>query len=95
MPRNLMRATSGELSETSEVTGPNSYQSGGFTISTDVGRVDEASIEVSSDDTWIAQVTDTNTTSIIATVRSMDSGNEAANDTDLSAVEFTYTAHRL
>lgn len=102
MPRVLQAAT-GQTSQVDSVTGPTSYDSSsGVVISTDLIRVDRASVEIDTGDDsttapWEARVDSISSDNQIhARVFSQASGNEAqSGTTDLSTFELTYRADRL
>lgn len=91
----ILRAASGQQSESLSQDGPSSYPSGGFSIRTNLGRVDEAMVQTDDMgfDAKVSQVTDNNVLQVA--VVSQDSGNEVSDSTDLSGVSFTYDAYRL
>lgn len=93
---NILQAQSGQTNQVDSIAGPGSYESGdGFSITTNLGRVDEATAEIDNS-TWDARATgvaDNNT--VVVSVFSSDSAGEAPQDTDLSGDEITYSASRL
>lgn len=91
---NLLRAAQGGMSETNSESPPASYPSGGFTVSTDLGRVDEAIVQIDNA-SWEARLESTDETEMVVGVYSQGSGNEAAAGTDLSDDSVSYTAARL
>lgn len=94
MPRNTLRAASGQHTESDTVSGV-TYNTGGFTVNTNLGRVDEAMVEARGSlyEARFDSVISNN--GLVVTVHSQASGDELADDTDLTGENFTYTAYRL
>lgn len=96
---NVLRAATHQEAEEDAVVGPASYPTGGFTIRSDLGRVDEVIVHAqeSGDNQKpfdaTAEVQDDN--AIVVSAFSQATGVEAAAGTDLSAITFSWTAHRL
>lgn len=101
MPFNKLRAATGKLSEVDTVSGPATYNTGGFTINTNLGRVNEALVNffgtapssVAAHEARLQSIVSNN--GLLVTVHSQDTGDEFADNTDLSDAEFSYNAHRL
>lgn len=91
---NVIRASSHQQNDTNTRTGPSSYPSGGFSLRTDLGRVDEATVEAQDGD-WEAVNSGTTGNNHIQTAVFSQGGNEAQAGTDLSSINFTYDAYRL
>jgi len=84
-------ARSGQLQETDHVSGPNSYATGGFSVRTNIGRVDNQIVEGDNATyEFRASVADNN--AIVVSAYSQSTGTEVAANTDLSGVTVTYTA---
>lgn len=95
MSPNILRAASGQQAETSSEAAPSSYPTGGFTVSTDLGRVDEAMVE-GDDGSWEVRLDSVSSkTDLDVQVFSQDGTGEAAGGTDLSGMGITYDAKRL
>lgn len=100
---NVTRAASGEEAETDTVNGADSYSTGGISIGTNLGSVDDATVEVDNPN-YQAQVEGTSGPHLTvvlytATVDTTTSNasqsvdwSEVADATDISADWFTYTA---
>lgn len=99
MSLNVMRAATHQQEEDNSVDGPASYPSGGFSVRTDLGRVDEVIVHAGEsgdgqkpfDATAVVQ--DNN--ALVVSAFSQPTGVEAAAGTDLSNITFSYTAQRL
>lgn len=94
MPRNSVRAASGQQIETDTVDGP-TYNTGGFTISTNLGRVDEFIVYANGSGYEARYASTESNNQAVVTVHSQGSGDEVGDDTDLTGETFTYTAYRL
>ena len=94
-----MRAATHQQGEMDSVTGPQTYDSGaGFSVRSDLGRVDEAEVWAGEDDDnkpFDATVTVQNDNELVIHAYSQATGVEAADDTDLSSINFTWLAERL
>lgn len=91
----LLRAASGQQVQTSSESGPSSYPTGGFSIRTGLGRVDEALVQNgnASYEARLDSISDNN--AIVVTMYSQGTGTELAAGTDLSDDSVTYQAKRL
>lgn len=106
-----MRTADGRYIEQESLSGPdNSGGSTGFTISTDLGRVDEVDVSVESvtatDETYLVEATGNNDGTVDVTVYELQVDTTTSNssepvalsdvtdNTDLSDVTFVYTATR-
>ena len=91
----ILTAVKGQGLDVNSVAGPTSYNTGGFTIPTDLGRVDEATLQIdnSSFETRVDSIASNN--QIAAQVFSQGSGTEASQDSDFSGDTVTYQAYRL
>lgn len=89
---NVSLAATGQKTQADTVSGPTSYTSGGTGFSTDLGRVDTATIETNNE-AYEATVTGiaSNNEMTVVVVNTSD-GVELAGGTDLSADDFTFTA---
>lgn len=98
MPTNLLTAMSGQQSASDTATGPQSYDTGGFSVRTSLGRVDRATASVDNGDRE-ARVTDTGSqdTANYVNIQVYQQGGagEVSQDTDLSGDEFLIDAKRL
>lgn len=95
MPHTVLNAASGQLEEQTSVSGPNSYDAtNGFSISTNLPRVDEAQTQISagSVETRVESIASDNT--IVVSVFSAASGGELPADTTLSQDTITYSAYQ-
>lgn len=95
MTKKILRAQNGMQTNVDSASGPSSYPTGGFSVSTDLGRVDEASVDIDNPlyEARLDSVTSKN--SLLVEAYSQASGTELAAGTDLSTDSVTYTAHRL
>lgn len=92
---NVLTASSGQQNEPNNVAGPSSYPTGGFSIRTNLGRVDQAIIQ-GDNSARSYKVQSTPTNHIVATAHSAgSSGTELASGTDLSSDNIVYDAYRL
>lgn len=87
------KTESGALVEVEEETGPTSYPTGGFTVSTELGRVNSAQVDT-DDPAYEARNTGASGTEFTV-VATDPSGTEVSAGTDISSVTFNYTAKRL
>lgn len=96
---NVLRAATHQEAEEDTVAGPTSYPTGGFTVRSDLGRVDEVIPHAGESDDGqkpfdaTALVQDDN--AIVISAFSQATGVEAQAGTDLSGIDFSWTAHRL
>lgn len=95
MANNTLVARSGQLTEADSTSGPGSYPTGGFSIQTRMGRVDQAIVEGDNGayDYKLNSVASHN--QIVVQAYSQGSGTEVAANTDLSGDTVTYTAYML
>ena len=94
MTNNVSRLPTGETIEVESNTGPDSYSSGGFEVTSDTGRVDEVTVTCDSAD-YEARVADVTENIVTVEVYAQDGSGEVTGGTDLSAVSFTHQAYRL
>lgn len=91
----LINSSTGKAVDSDSVSGPDSYPSGGFEVSTDVLRASAAQVatdEIGTD----ARVTDTiDSNTLVVEAVDEATGSEVTGGTDLSGTEFTYTARKL
>lgn len=100
MPRNILRAATGQQSsvDTLDDQQPGSYSTGGFSVRSSLGRVDDATVSVDSPD-YEARVTGTgdddraNYANI--QIYSQDGTGEVAADTDITEDTFVLRTNRL
>lgn len=87
----------GQQLEVDSVDGPdNSGDDTGFEIKTNLGRVDQATVQSDDSDYYAASEVsdDASDNTITVTVFEQDGDAEVTDDTDLSDSTFTYTAIR-
>lgn len=91
---NILRAANGQQNESDSFAGPSSYPTGGFSHRTDLGRVDNASVELDRGDfeAHVESIDDDNNLVIQAFSQG---GGEAAAGTDLSSDTFTTDSYRV
>jgi len=91
----ILEATQGQQNEGRSFAGPSSYPTGGFSARSDLGRVDEATVQVDngSYDAHVESVADNN--ALIVQVVEEDTASEVGGGTDLSGETFVQTAYRL
>lgn len=96
-----MRAATHQQVEDDSVPGPETYPSGGFTIDSGLGRVDEVIVTAgesadSGSKPFDATATVQNHNEILVQAHSQASGVEVADQTEgLQNVTFSWTAQRL
>lgn len=96
-----LRAATGEQMEIQTVTGPTSYPTGGFSVVSNLGRVDEFTVQTPSNSIHSKNHDITGYNTMVTTAFSMGTGDAAAegqeyNDaSNLSGDEFVLTAYRL
>lgn len=91
----VLRARSHQQIEADSISGPGSYESGvGFSIRSNLGRVDEVDVEVNNAD-YEARASVADNNAIVATFHSQASGTELPDAADLSTDTVHWTAYRL
>lgn len=90
----LLRAAEGGNFEAESNSGPSSYPTGGFSVTSDLGRIDEIILDAQNA-SWEAIRESTSDNSVVVGVYSQGTGTEAAAGTDLSGVDFTHIAFQL
>lgn len=88
-------ARSGQVTESNDTSGPTSYPTGGFSVRTNIGRVDEALVEGDSGTNVYEKTSVGDNNAIVIQAFSQASGGEIAAGTDLSGDTITYTAYML
>lgn len=94
----VLRAASGQHIEVTRVTGPTSYPSGdGFSVTSDMGRVDEFTVQSPSDSVLSKNDNITGNNTMVVKAYSMTSNvnNEIEDAVDLSGDDYILTAYRL
>lgn len=91
----LLRAARGGQSAADDVSGPSSYPTGGFSVRTDLGRVDRAVAEGDSLDNGYEVTSIADDNALVIQAYDKAAGGEIAGGTDLSDDTVTYLAKRL
>lgn len=100
MPTNILRAATGQQAGVDNLDDqqPNSYSTGGFSVRSSLGRINDATVSVDNGD-WEARVTNIGTgdRANFANVQvySQDGSGEAANNTDIESDTFVLRSERL
>lgn len=100
MPQNILLAASGQQSAVGDLDDqqPNSYSSGGFSVRSSLGRVDEASVS-GQQEGQEARVTATGSGDranyVNVQLYSQGSGNQLQADTDISGDTYILRSERL
>lgn len=90
----ILRAAKEQQSDHDSTSGPGSYSTGGFSIRTNLGRVDEFDVDA-ADATYEAQASVSDNNALVVEAHAQDGTGETAAGTDLSGVTFHYSAYRL
>lgn len=92
---NILRASAGGMTEQESLSGPESYPTGGFSVRSNLGRVNNVIVDGDSDtyEYEASSIDDNNAFVVQAWDRS--DGTEAGAGTDLSEETVTYSAARL
>jgi len=97
---NVLRTSSGQLQAADSVDGPSSYPTGGFSVNTDLGRVNTAMVD-SNNDSYEARATGVGSAGsgtqegfVVVQLYSQDGTGEVDAGTDVSGTEVSYSAFR-
>lgn len=95
MANNKLVAQSGQVTEADSTSGPGSYPTGGFSIQTNIGRVDQAMVEGDNGtyDYELNSVASHNV--VVVQAYNNSTGSEVSSNTDLSGDTITYAAYML
>lgn len=88
-----LQATEGRQVEVESVDGPSSYPTGGFSARSNLGRVDESTVEAVGE-AYEASSTVDDDNAVVIEAYSQGGGEVPAGD-DISGTTFTYQAYRL
>lgn len=91
----LLRAMEGGQTEADETSGPSSYPTGGFSVRSNLGRVDRAMAEIDDLDTGVEVTSVSDDNALIVQAYDKAAGGEIASGTDLSDNTVTHFATRL
>lgn len=83
------------MAEQDSVTATESYQSGGFSVRSSMGRVDNVIVEGDSDTRTYEATSIDDDNAIVVQAFNRSDGSEAGEGTDLSDDTITYRASRL
>ena len=91
----ILRAAAGGQSESEEVSAPDSYPTGGFSVRSNLGRVDRALAEGDSLDNGYEVTSIASNNAMVVQAYDKAAGGEIGAGTDLSGDTVTYIAERL